>query len=152
MGTIKPSKDKYLVVGDKKLDSKGKKKANKPLDEKGYKSKSHEESSKSKKKNSRKKKGKGEMNKCGYCGKGFHLDSYCMKKQIDMLTQILEKHNISLPEVTKKKEGGSSFEDKDRGHDLVTSTVRYPYFIFNFGASCGETPTINNENARYNIN
>ena len=30
MGTIKPSKDQYLVAGDSKFDSKGKKKAKKP--------------------------------------------------------------------------------------------------------------------------
>ena len=52
MGTIKTCKDQYLVVGDSKVDSKGKEKVKKPLDQNGDKSKSHEESSKSKKKNS----------------------------------------------------------------------------------------------------
>ena len=105
MRTIKPSKDQALVVGDCKVDSKGKNKANKPPNKKGDKSKSHEESSNPKKKNSQKKKGKGEMRKCAYCGNGFHSYISYMKKQIDMLTQILEKHNISLPEGAKKKEG-----------------------------------------------
>ena len=63
MGTIKPSKDQALVVGDSKFDSKGKKKAKKPPDKKGYKSKFLEESS-----NSKKKKGKGKGSKCAYCG------------------------------------------------------------------------------------
>ena len=58
-----------------------------------------------------------------------------MKKQIDMLTQLLERHNISLPKGAKKKEGGSSFEDKERVHALVASTVRSPSFIIDFGAS-----------------
>ena len=80
MGTIKPSKDQDLVAGDSKVDSKGNNKAKKPHDQKGYKSKSHEESSNSKKKKSQKKKGKGEISKCTYCGKGFHLESSCMKR------------------------------------------------------------------------
>ena len=109
MGTIEPSKDQYLVSEDSNVDSKGNKKAKNPPNKKGDKSKSHEDSSNSKNKNSQKKKGKGEMSKCAYCGKGFHLEISCMKKQIDMLTQLLGKHNFSLLEGTKKKEGGSSF-------------------------------------------
>ena len=49
MGTIKPSKDQALVVGDSKVDSKGKKKSKKPPDQKKVNSNSHEESSSSKK-------------------------------------------------------------------------------------------------------
>ena len=111
IGTIKPSKDQALVAGDSKMDSKGKKKANskKPLDKKKEKSKSHEDSSSSKK-NSHKKKGKGEMSKCTYPGKFLYPEIYCMKKQINMLNQILEKHNISLLEDANKKEGGSNSE------------------------------------------
>ena len=135
MGTIKPSKDQALVAGDSKMDSKGKKKDNpkKPSNQNKDNSKSHEESSSSKK-NSRMKKGKGEMNKCTYCGKGYHTYISCMTKQIGMLTQILEKHNISLPEGTMK-EGASNFEYKERLHALVGSTVRYPSFIIDSGAS-----------------
>ena len=46
MGTIKPSKDQDLVVGDSKMGSKGKKKSNpkNAPDQKKDKSKSHEES------------------------------------------------------------------------------------------------------------
>ena len=57
-----------------------------------------------------------------------------MKKQIVMLTQLLEK-NISLPEGSNKKESASNFEDKERVHALVASTVRYSSFIIDFGAS-----------------
>ena len=89
MGTIKPSKDEYLVSEYSNVDSKGNKKAKNPLDQKGYKSKSHEESSNSKKKKSQKKKGKGEISKCTYCGKGFHPKRSCMKKQKSILTQLL---------------------------------------------------------------
>ena len=112
MGTIKPSKDKALVVGYFKVNSKDKKKAKKPPDKKG------DESSNSKKKNFQKKKGKGEGSKCAYCSKGFHPEGSCMKKQIDMLTQLLEKNNISLPSGAIKKEGGSNFEYQERVHVL----------------------------------
>ena len=90
MGTIKPSKDQYLVVGDSRVDSKGKKKANskKPPEQKRDKSKSQEDPSGSKK-NFGKKKNKGEMNKCAYCSKGYHPESSCIKNKINMLTQLL---------------------------------------------------------------
>ena len=77
------------------MDSKGKTKAKKPLEKKRDKSKSQEEPQGSKK-NSQKKKNKGEMSKCAYCSKGYHPKSSCMKKKFDMLTQLLEKINISL--------------------------------------------------------
>ena len=71
------------------------------------------------KKNTHKKTNKGEMNKCSYCSKGNHTERSCMKKQIDMLTNLLEKNGISLPEISKKREGGSSSDDKERVHALV---------------------------------
>ena len=43
MGTIKPSKDQALVVGDSKVDSKRKKKSKNPLEQKRDKNKSPEE-------------------------------------------------------------------------------------------------------------
>ena len=48
---------------------------------------------------------------------------------MDMLTQLLEKHNIYFLEGTKKKEGGSNFEYKKRVHYLVSSTLRSSSFI-----------------------
>ena len=99
MGTIKPSKDQALVAGDLSVDSKGKKKAKKPPNKKRDKNKSQEEPQGSKK-------NKGEMSKCAYCSKGYDPESSYMKKQIDMLTKILEKNNISLPDCSKKREGG----------------------------------------------
>ena len=58
-----------------------------------------------------------------------------MKNKIDMLTQLLEKNNISLPNFSKKREGGSNSEDKERLHALVVSTSRSPSFINDSGAS-----------------
>ena len=58
-----------------------------------------------------------------------------MKKQIDMLTQLLEKNNISLPNFSKKREGGSNSKDRERVHALVGSTSNSPRFIIDSGAS-----------------
>ena len=95
MGTIKPSKDQALVAGDSRVDSKGNIKAKKPPQQKRDKNKSQEEPQGSKK-NFQKNMNKGERRKCAYCSKGYHPKSSCMKKKIDMLTQLLEKNNISL--------------------------------------------------------
>ena len=48
-----------------------------------------------------------------------------------MLTQLLQKNNISLLGGTSNKEGGSSFEDQERVHALVAITIRSPSFIIN---------------------
>ena len=58
-----------------------------------------------------------------------------MKKQIDMLTQLLEKNGISLPDSSMKREGGSSSKDIDRVHALVAGTSSSPSFIIDSGAS-----------------
>ena len=58
-----------------------------------------------------------------------------MKKQIDMLTQLLEKNGISFPDSSKRREGGSSSEDKERVHALVAGTSSSPSFIIDSGAS-----------------
>ena len=79
------------------MDLKGKKKSKKPPDQKRDKNKSQEEPQGSKK-NFKKKKNKGEMSKCSYCSKGYHPETSCMKNKIYMLTHILEKNNISLPD------------------------------------------------------
>ena len=58
-----------------------------------------------------------------------------MENQIDTLTQLLEKNNISLPDFSKKREGGSNLEDKERVHALVVGTSSSPCFINDSGAS-----------------
>ena len=78
MGTIKPSKDQALIDGDSKVDSKSKKKAKNPPEQKRDKDKSLEDPQGSKK-NYQKKKNKGEMSKCAYYNKGYHLESSYMK-------------------------------------------------------------------------
>ena len=119
---------------DKLVDSKRKKKAKIPPEQKRDKNKSQEETQGSKK-NSQMKKNKGQMSKCAYYSKGYHPESSCMKKQIDMLTQLLEKNNISLPDCSKKRQGRSNLEDKERVHALVADTSSSPRFIIESGAS-----------------
>ena len=58
-----------------------------------------------------------------------------MNNKIEMLNQLLEKNNISLPDCSKKKEGGSNSEDRERLHALVASTSSSPSFIIDSGAS-----------------
>ena len=128
MGIIKPSKYQALVAGDSRVDSKSKKKAKNPPDQKRDKNKSQEEPQGSKK-NFQKKKNKGEMRKCAYCSKGYHPKSSFMKNKIYMLTQLLEKKNISLLVCSKKREGGSNLEDRERVHALVVVTSSSPSFI-----------------------
>ena len=75
------------------------------------------------------------MSKCAYYSKGYHPESSCMKKQIDMLTQLLDKNKISLPECAKKREGGSNLDDKERVHALVSNTSWSSTFIIDSRAS-----------------
>src|SRR5713226_7064230 len=75
------------------------------------------------------------MSKCTYYSKGNHSESSYMKKKIDMLTQILEKNGISLPGSSKKREGGSNSEDRERVHALVAGTSSSPSFIIDSRAS-----------------
>ena len=134
MGTIKPSKEQALVARDSKVDSKIKKKYKNPPEQKRDKKKSQEDPQGSKKK-FQKKKNKGKMRKCAYCSRGYQPESSCKKKQIDMLTQLLEKNKISLLDCSKKREGGSNSEDRERVHALVIVTSSSPSFIINSRAS-----------------
>ena len=34
---------------------------------------------------------------CSYCGRGFHLYSFCMRRTIDEMDILLKKHNIVVP-------------------------------------------------------
>jgi hypothetical protein len=56
--------------------------------------------------------------KCTYCHKGFHLESTCMQKQIDLMSRILQQNNLGdrilegdkkkKPEDLNPKKGNSS--------------------------------------------
>ena len=91
MGKIKGSEAHALVVHDgsdnpKQIsEDKGKAHAN---PKKEGNTKPFNDSSRSKGEKGK----KGE--KCTYCQRGFHPESSCMKKQIDQMAQILQKHNL----------------------------------------------------------
>ena len=51
------------------------------------------------------------------------------------MTQLLEQNNISLPDFSKKREGVSNSEDRERVNALVANTSRSPSFIIDSGAS-----------------
>ena len=77
---------------------------------------------------------KQEKKKCTCCHKGWNPESDFMKKTIDMMAQLHEKKNIPMPEGTRKKEGGSSSENKERCHALVVGSSGYSSFIIDLGA------------------
>ena len=52
-----------------------------------------------------------------------------------MLTQTLEKNNISLPDCSKKRERGSNSKEKERVHALVAGTSSSHSFIIDSGGS-----------------
>ena len=134
IGTIKTSKDQGLAAGFR-MHPKGKKK---------YKDSVKPEKKKQDRPNipdggsnpckDKDKKGK-EKTKCTYCHKGWHLESACMKKTIDMMVQLLEKNNIPVPEGARKKDKGSGLDNKERCHALVTGSSNSSSFIIDLGAS-----------------
>jgi hypothetical protein len=93
MGKIKGPKAHALTVKDgsdhqyQKSKDKDKRKAHENPKKEGY--------SKPFTNASRSKGGKGRKgDKCTYCHKGFHPESTCMQKQIDLMTQILHQNNL----------------------------------------------------------
>jgi hypothetical protein len=87
MGTIKGPREHALTMHDgshkyKKSKDKYKRKSHSHTKKEGY-TKPFIDASGSKGEKGR----KGE--KCTHCHKGFHLESACMKKQIDLMSQIL---------------------------------------------------------------
>ena len=58
-----------------------------------------------------------------------------MKKSIDTLAQFLKKNNIPVPQDARKKDGGSSLDNKERFHALVVVSLDSSSFIINSGAS-----------------
>ena len=73
---------------------------------------------------------------CSYYGRGFHPDSYSMRRQIDEMTLLLKKHNIVAPASARKD--GSKEEDEEyqrKGHALKASCSTTQVFLIDYGAS-----------------
>ena len=102
MGALKYSKINYyslMFQGSKKTKSKEKE----ILKGKNPKSEIEYESSKPNDEDSMKKtKKKGSTSKCSYCRKGFYPENKCFKKNMDIMSYILENHNIKVPDELEK--------------------------------------------------
>jgi hypothetical protein len=136
MGKIKGPKAHALTVQDgshqyQKSKDKDKRKAHAHPKKEGY-AKPFTNASGSKGGKGR----KGE--KCTYCHKGFHPESACTQKQIDLMSQILQQNNLGdrIPEDAKKKKP----EDRNpkKGNSslaLIAINSSRDAWIVNLGAS-----------------
>ena len=122
MGIIRSSKYQALFSsGPKATNCKGKQKNQKTkFDAPKSKEKPQQldDPSSSRKNKHKGKEGKEKL-KCSYCEKGFHLESSCMKKQLDDTTLLLEKNNINLPKGTRKRKNHDRNVQPKRGHALM---------------------------------
>ena len=58
--------------------------------------------------------------KCTYCNSGYHPESSCMKKTIDLIAHTLQQNNLGhlIPENSKKKEEKTP-KTKGNAHALI---------------------------------
>jgi hypothetical protein len=136
MGKIKGPKAHALTVQDgshqyQKSKDKDKRKSHAHPKKEGY-SKPFTDASGSKGGKGR----KGE--KCTYFHKGFHPESACMQKQIDLMTQILQQNNLGdrIPEGAKKKKPEDQNPKKgNSSHALIAINSSPDAWIVDSGAS-----------------
>jgi hypothetical protein len=79
-----------------------------------------------------------EGDKCTYCHKGFHSESTCIKKQIDMMSQILQHNNLGdrIPEGSKKKKPKDLNSKKgNSSHALISINSSLDAWIVDSGKS-----------------
>ena len=135
MGDLIASPKKSLLAGEitnaqsrrKKND---KEKINNEFKPKEYFDPAGESSGSKKEKHHRFDKGK-----CSYCKKGNHIDKGCMKKTIDQMSRLLEQHNISLLEGTRKVDSGDNTEDHEICHELKVGFSKCHAFLIDSGTS-----------------
>jgi hypothetical protein len=76
--------------------------------------------------------------KCTNCHKGFHPEYACMKKQIYIMNQILQKNNLGdcIPEGSKKKKPEDQNHKKgNSSHALIAINYSLDSWIIDSGAS-----------------
>jgi hypothetical protein len=80
-------------------------------------------------------KGKKGKTKFGYCNRGYHPESTCMKKDIDQITQIFQKNNLGdhIPEASKKKPEYQS--KRGNSHALISINFSHDAWILYSSAS-----------------
>jgi hypothetical protein len=136
MGAIKGPRAHALTVHDgshkyQKSKDKDKRKSHAHTKKEGY-TKPFTDASGSKGEKGR----KGE--KCTYCHKGFHSESTCMQKKIDLMSQILQQNNLGdrIPEGAKKKKPEDLNSKKgNSSHALIAINSSPDAWIVDSGAS-----------------
>ena len=102
MGSLRISKGKdhsLIVQGSRNAKSKEKQ----IVKEKKPKSDNEDESLKPTDEGSMKKvKKKGRTNKLSYCSKGFNTNNKCFNNNMDIMSQLLKKNNIEVPDELEK--------------------------------------------------
>jgi hypothetical protein len=76
--------------------------------------------------------------KCTYYHKGFHSESTCMQKKIDLMSQILQQNNLGyrIPEGAKKKNPGDLNSKKgNSSHALIAINSSPDAWIVDSGES-----------------
>jgi hypothetical protein len=134
MDVIKNSKAHALAAHDG--SSFQQQKSKKKFKEKAHAEQKNEGYSKPFNDSSRSKSGKGKKGqKYTYCNRGFHPKSACMKKQIDLMTEILQKNNLGdqIPDGAKKKP--KYHAPKGNHHVLVVVHSSPDAWIVDSGAS-----------------
>jgi hypothetical protein len=136
MGEIKGPRAQALTVHDgrhkyQKSKDKDKQKSHAHMKKEGY-TKPFTDASGSKREKGR----KGE--KCTYYHKGFHLESACMKKKIDLMSQILQQNNLGdrIPKgAEKKKPKDMNSKKGNSSHALISINSSLDACIVDPGAS-----------------
>ena len=76
--------------------------------------------------------------KCTYCHKGFHSESACIKKKIDLMSQILQQNNLGhriLEGANKKKLEDLNSNKDNSSHALIAINSSPDSWIVDSGAS-----------------
>jgi len=88
---------------------------------------------------SKKNKNKGhhgkEIVKCSYCGKGFQPEHACIKNNLDESTSLLERNNMNLPEIFRRKENQDREYQHERGNALTERTSNSMDLLIDSGDS-----------------
>jgi hypothetical protein len=78
------------------------------------------------------------VEKCTYCHKRFHPKSACMKKKIDIMTQILQQNNLGyfiLEGAKKKKPEDQNSKKGNSRHALIAINSSVDAWIIDSGTS-----------------
>ena len=88
--------------------------------------------------NSKKKGNKKGRLKCTYCNKTSHNEKSCFKKKLDIMTQLLERNNIDVPDFERREKSIDPQEHchtmQFKGNDChaLVSIVKYFPSVSNF--------------------